>query len=303
MTGRASSDFPAYIYGTTRLGDGSIQHGDRVALAREVLDRGLWVHTSDQYGDALDVLGAAVRETASAPSTIVKVGGGSASDVRASLKAQARRLGVSSITFGQLSPVSGMGEALAGIDPAVRDDLRALKSEGLVGGFLLEIFPWTSESPLRALRAGYLEDLIDGVILYLNPLQRFASNELWDELRDREIDQISMRTVAGGDIFSLRDEPGAAWRPYLQERATQVAPIFERSGASSWVEFCARFALGTPGVRATVGSTSSSARLEELLDATRVPVRELPVDVIDELLRLQRRWADETDAKAEPWTM
>ena len=35
--------------------------------------------------------------------------------------------------------------------------------------------------PLKALRGGYPQGIVDGYIFYLNPLQRFASNELWDD--------------------------------------------------------------------------------------------------------------------------
>ncbi len=103
---------------------------------------------------------------------------------------------------------------------------------------------------------GYPEGIVDGYIFYLNPLQRFASNELWEMLVGRDEPMIAMRTVAGGNIHRLRDVPGYAWKQYLQERAAEVAPIFERSGIPSWTEFCVRFAHSFPQVRATVGATS-----------------------------------------------
>jgi hypothetical protein len=307
MTGGAvpasPADLPPYIYGTTRLGDESIAREQRVAMARTVLNRGLWVHTSDQYGEALGVLGDAITGRADAPSTIVKIGGGTADDVRATIRANIAPLGIDGVTVGQLSPVSGLEHALVEGDAGVLDGLRALKEEGLVGRYVLELFPWTSEAPLAALRAGHLDDLVDGYILYINPLQRFASNAMWDELQTRGLPLISMRTVAGDDVHALRDVPGAAWRPYLQERAVEVAPIFDRSGVDSWVEFCVRFALGLPGVRSTVGSTARREHLEAYLEQTAGPIEPLPQDVVDELTALQRRWSDETDIHAEPWTM
>jgi len=95
---------------------------------------------------------------------------------------------------------------------------------------------------LKALRAGYTEGIVDGFIFYLNPLQRFASNALWQEIVSRKQPIIAMRTVSGGPVHQLRDVPGFAWKHYLQERAVEVAPIFERSGIESWTEFCVRFA-------------------------------------------------------------
>ncbi|ROP49160.1 MULTISPECIES: aldo/keto reductase [unclassified Rathayibacter] len=300
---RGLEALPPYVYGTTRLGDVSIPRTERTAMARSVLERGLWLHTSDQYGDALAVLGEAIADLDHRPSTIVKIGGGTAEDVRAAARAHTRALGIDTITLGQLSPVEGLDNALVYGDRTVLDGLRALRADGLVGGFALEVFPWTSAAPLAALRAGHLDDLVDAVILYLNPLQRFATNALWDELVDRRMPLISMRTVAGNDVFALRDVPGAAWRPYLRDRAVEVAPLYERSGAGSWTEFCIRYALSQPGARSTVGSTLRADHLNALLDAANRPVAPLPEDIAGELDRLHRRWSNETDIHAEPWTM
>jgi hypothetical protein len=111
-----------------------------------------------------------------------------------------------------------------------------------------------------------------------------------------------MRTVSGGPVHRLRDVPGAAWKDYLQKRAALVAPIFERSGITSWTEFCVRFACGFPQVRATVGSTARLANLEQFVSASRNPLP-LPGDLQAEILELHRRWSDELDVHAEPWSM
>ena len=113
---------------------------------------------------------------------------------------------------------------------------------------------------------------------------------------------IAMRTVAGGNIHKLRDVRGYAWKPYLQERAAEVAPIFERSGIQSWSEFCVHFAHSFPQVRATVGATSRLENLKEFLAATE-KIELLPKDIQDEIVQLQYRWSDELDMKAELWTM
>lgn len=295
------TDLPAYIFGTTRLGGDDVARDQQAATARAALEWGLWLHTSRQYGHALEVLGDAIAETATRPSVIVKIGGGTADNVRATVRENLEPLGLPSVTLGQLSPVDGLGAALAQGLP-VLDDLRRLKDEGLVGRYVLEIFPWTSEEPLAALRAGHLEGLIDGFILYINPLQRFASNALWDELQSRGEPLISMRTVGGAPVHVLRDLPGAAWRPYLQQRAVEVAPIFERSGIPDWATFCGRYAHTVPNVRSTVGSTVRREHLETFV-ALSEHIEPLPADVMDEIAALQRRWSDETDVRAEPWTM
>ena len=296
------SDLPPYIYGTTRLGDESVPREQRVEVAERAVEAVGWMHTSRQYGNAIELLGEIFAEHPQRiPELIVKIGGGTADDVRATIAANTGPLGVSTVTLGQLSPVEELAHDLVAGGPAL-DGLRRIRGEGLVGGYVLEIFPWTSDAPLTALRAGHLDDLIDGYILYLNPLQRFASNELWDELLERDSAIISMRTVGGGPVHMLRDVPGAAWLPYLQERAVEVAPIFERSGILSWAEFCMRFAHSTPQVVSTVGSASRIPNLNELVDTSK---RLEPLDggIIDELFALQRRWSAEVDVHAEPWTM
>jgi hypothetical protein len=111
-----------------------------------------------------------------------------------------------------------------------------------------------------------------------------------------------MRTVSGGNVHRLRDVPGAAWKEYLQQRAVEVAPIFERSGIASWTEFCVRFAHGFPLVRATVGATSRIENLNEFLAAAE-DIQPLPADIQEAIVALQRRWSDEVDMKAEVWSM
>lgn len=172
----------------------------------------------------------------------------------------------------------------------------------MVKNFLYEVFPWTSEAPLKALKAGYPEDIVDGYIFYLNPLQRFAANDLWDLIHEKNKPIVGMRTVSGGPVHRLRDVPGVAWKDYLQKRAVEIAPIFEKSGIESWTEFCLRFAFSFPLVRATVGSTSRVENLKEFISASE-SLKPLDEDIVQEIINLQYRWSDETDIKAEPWSM
>lgn len=290
-----------FIFGTTRLGHGDVPDERAREVARAARDAGVWFHTSRQYDDALEILGQVYDEDRSRlPPTIYKIGGKDADDVRRVIAQNLEPLKRSSMEIGQLSPTQGVGAGL--VDGSVVRELERIREEGLVERFVMEVFPWTSPTVLAALRRGHLDGLVEAYIFYLNPLQRFASNDLWDELRARRLPIIAMRTVAGGNVHRLRDVPGAAWRPYLQERAGQVAPIFERSGVAEWSEFCVRFAHSIPGVLATVGATSRPEGLAELLRHAQSP-RPLPSDIVEELFALQRLWSDEVDVQAEPWTM
>ncbi len=300
------TDLSPYVYGTTRLGDDKIPFEERVKIARAAMEGVDWFHTSHTYGNALQVLRAAFDADADrtrVPKLIVKVkiGWKSIDELREVIHQNIDPLGLDSLELGQLCLSEALAEDYANGGKCYEEFSR-MKQEGLVNRFVLEVFPWTSDVALKALRGGYPEGIVDGYIFYLNPLQRFASNELWDVLVQRDEPMLAMRTVAGGNIHKLRDVSGYAWKPYLQQRAVEVAPIFERSGIQSWTEFCVRFAHSFPQVRATVGATSHLENLKEFLAATE-NIEPLPVDIQNEIIQLQYRWSDELDMQAEPWTM
>lgn len=296
------ADLPPYVYGTTRLGDQNIPFEERVRVARAAMEGTNWFHTSHTYGNALEVLRAAFdQERARVPKLIVKIGWQRTDELWEVIHQNIDPLGLDGLELGQLCLSDSLAEEYAS-GGRCYEVFSELKRDGLVNRFVLEVFPWSSEVALKALRSGYPEGIVDGYIFYLNPLQRFPSNELWDELIARHEPMIAMRTVAGGDIYKLRDVPGYAWKPYLQERAAQVAPIFERSGIESWTEFCVRFAHSFPLVRATVGATSRLENLKAFLAAVQ-NIEPLPADIIDEIVQLHYRWSDEFDKKAELWSM
>lgn len=293
----------AYIYGTTRLGDSAVGFGERVRVARAAMDHGVWFHTSHQYGDALSVLRAAFDEDrAHVPRLIFKIGWNSVAEVRATVDALTREVGIEHMDIGQLCLDGELARDFAAGGPSVAA-LHALRSEGKVRRYVLQVFPWTSHVALAVLQGSDAEDLIDGYIFYLNPLQRFATNPLWDRLLETRSPIIAMRTVAGGNVLDLRDVPGAAWKDYLRERAGEVAPIFARSGVASWPEFCLRFAHGIDGVCASVGATSRVDRLAQLVGLASRPLAPLAAADRAALETLQRRWSDELDVHGTPGSM
>jgi predicted aldo/keto reductase-like oxidoreductase len=296
------NDLSPYVYGTTRLGDDKIPFEQRVKVARAAMEAGVWFHTSHTYGAAEQVLRTAFdQDRQKTPKLIVKLGWSSMPEMWDVTRQNLEAVGVESFDLGQLCMSGPLAEEFA-TGGACYDELARVKAEGVVKRFVVEVFPWTSWIPLKALRGGYSQGIVDGYIFYLNPLQRFASNELWDELNARQEPIVAMRTVSGGNVYRLRDVPGAAWKDYLQKRAVEVAPVFEKSRIKSWTEFCVRFAHSFPLVRATVGSTSRVENLEEFLFSAR-KIKPLPDEIRDEIVRLQYRWSDETDMKAELWSM
>jgi predicted aldo/keto reductase-like oxidoreductase len=296
------TDITPYVYGTTRLGDDKIPFAERVTVARSAMNADIWFHTSHTYGDALKVLRTAFdEERIKVPKLIVKIGWTHINELRDVIHQNIDPLGLDGLELGQLCLSGALADDYANGGKCY-EVFEQIKREGLVKRYVLEVFPWTSHFALKALRGGYPQGIVDGYIFYLNPLQRFASNELWHELVERNEPIIAMRTVSGGNVHRLRDVPGTAWKPYLQQRAVEVAPIFERSGIKGWTEFCVRFGHSFPQVRATVGSTSQPERLQEFLDAAQ-HIQPLSEELVKEISALQQSWSDEVDMKAEPWTM
>lgn len=294
------TDLSRYVYGTTRLGDDSIAFADRVAIAQQAMDAGVWFHSSHQYGNALEVLNVAFDSNrAQTPKMIFKIGWSSVKEIREQIDLQLKAVGKNHMDVGQLCAGGDVADHLINGGASLAG-LSQLKEEGLVGNFVLEVFPWTSHVALGALQSGNSIGLIDGYIFYLNPLQRFASNELWDLLMERGDQIVAMRTVSGGDVMKLRDNPDAP--SWLRERAHEVAPLFLESGIKTWSEFAARYSLGFKQVLATVGASSRAEGLDEFLAATRDP-QPLEQSIVERILAMQRRWSDEIDMKAEPWTM
>jgi predicted aldo/keto reductase-like oxidoreductase len=300
--GSSLDEITPYIYGTTRLGDEKIPRAERIKVAHAAMDAGVWFHTSRMYGDALEVLGQAfAEEPTKIPRLIIKIGWDNVGQLRSVIEENLKPLGLDGMQLGQLCLGGELAEDYANGGDCYRA-FQDLKDEGLVKGYVVEAFPWTSEPSLKALRGGYTEGIVDGFIFYLNPLQRFASNPLWNEIIAKKQPIIAMRTVSGGPVHSLRDVPGFAWKDYLQKRAVEVAPIFDKSGINSWTEFCVRFAHSFPLVKATVGSTSKIENLNEFLSA-KDKIAPLPESIIREIEALQTRWSDELDIHAERWSM
>jgi hypothetical protein len=290
-----------YIYGTTRLGDSGIAFEHRVAMARMAIEAGLWIHTSDQYGDALTVIKEAIQSTPTqVEGTIFKIGYSTVDEVRGQIERQLKATGLSQMSIGQLCLGGELAEDFKA-EGRLIDDLLALQTEGLVQEYVLELWPWSSDVGLAGLLNGNAHRLLKAFIFYCNPLQRFISNELWDAMMSHNQAFIAMRTVSGGSVYRVRDKQGAA-PDYLQSRAVDIAPIYERSGCDTWTEFGVRFALGFPNCLATVGATSSPERLQQFLDAAK-DSQPLAPAIQEEILIHQRKWAEEHDQFKEPWSM
>jgi len=299
---RVLKSISPYIYGTTRLGDEHIPFEERVNVAYAAMSAGVWFHTSRQYNNSLELLSVAFdKDRTRVPKIIAKIAGHSIEELKADIIRNLDPIGLKSLDVGQLCIGGDLANDFAAGGNSLKE-LETIRESGLVKSYVLEVFPWTSQTAIESLQGGYTNGIIDAFILYLNPLQRFAINELWDLLVEQKQPIIALRTVAGGPVHRLRDVPGAAWKDYIQKRAVEITPIFERSGIRSWTEFCVRFAHSIPNVLATIGATGKISNLEEFLTA-KENIQPLSQEIVTEISALQYRWSDEVDIHAKPWTM
>ncbi len=224
------------------------------------------------------------------PRMIFKIGNNNLAELRESIRANLAPLGVDHVDVGQLCLGGEYAEQFRVGGPCY-DDFRRLKGEGLVRHFVMEVFPWTSAVPLAALRGGHTDGVIDAFIFYLNPLQRFAANPLWDLILERNAPVIAMRTVCGAPVHVLRDVPGGVGA--LPAGACgRVAPIYERSGVTDWTEFCVRFAFSfAPCRRRSAPPASANISRRCCVSAGRMH-RTSAARHVAELSALQRRWSE-----------
>jgi len=113
---------------------------------------------------------------------------------------------------------------------------------------------------------------------------------LWKTTRQRR-----MRTVSGGTYMRLRDVPGVAWKPYLQERAVEVAR--SSSVPASKVGRNSASVLPIAFNRyAPLWGHKQPERFQEFINAAK-DIKPLPEQIVKEITALQYRWSDEFGCK------
>jgi aryl-alcohol dehydrogenase-like predicted oxidoreductase len=161
----------------------------------------------------------------------------------------------------------------------------ALRQEGKVGHFILEVFEPFSKDAL----VGVQNDLYSAYIFYYNLIERQASQELFNEMVMRKCRMISLRALWGGGlnpkgIEKLKKEDPA--NPVLS-RITALEPLFRASGCGTWSEFSVRFVLSHPGIISTVSGTRTLEHLQELLELTR-SAKPLKPEIVAAVQKLHR---------------
>lgn len=266
----------------------------QIGVVRAAMDRGVSFHASQEYagGGAFMVMRHAFDEDrARVPKIVLKIRCDNAALLKFDVEDALRRLNIGRIDIAQLC------RAKHDRRPVVDDFLakgemwnvcRALKSEGKVGDFVLEIFESFSPDAIRAVEAG----LFPAYIFYFSPGERQAGNELFDLLERRGEPILSLRTLCGGILDPQRI---AAIRQHdPRDRAIvrfdALQPIYARSGAASWAEFSMSFLKSFPNLVTTIAGTSNRQHLDKLFEADQKS-KPMSPPLVEEIKALHRAWA------------
>ena len=293
---------PPFMYGTTGLGNDQVAFETRVEMARYAMERCSWFHTSHKYGSAIDVLREAFhQQPAQVPACTFKLSGDSLDEIRRQIDLQLKLSGVSKMGLGQLHFDGDLAANFIAGGSSL-DGLRAIKAEGLVDGWILEVHPWTSWIALGHLKGGHGFDVIDGYTFYYNPLQRYALNELFALINEKHRPILALRTVAGGSVAHLAARPADS-EDFIGQRAREVLPLYKESGFASWVDFSMCYAYNQSGVLTTIGSCSSPSHLDAFINGIAQKDQPFDPELSAKIAALQMRWSDEKDRYAPDWSM
>jgi aryl-alcohol dehydrogenase-like predicted oxidoreductase len=273
------SPFTPYTFGSMSLSRNPADIRNDLVVVRRAMEAGVWFHSSPTYnmGFTYMVLRAAFEEDRSrVPRLILKVRDGSVPLMRFEVEDSCRRLGIDGIDVAQLvsmdpNPGNLVDQLRAGNGELV-DELASLRERGLIRQAVLFLTPENSEAAVEA--SGH--ELIDGVTLYWNVVQRDCAASAWAAIREQNIPVLALRTVGGGPI----DKATAA-------RDAEISALLEEAGCRSRTELALRHAASEPVVQTTIGGTSSLGHLEEFLEASKAATP-LPEPILRRIESVQR---------------
>lgn len=272
-----------FTFGCMSLGSDLALLDEHVRIARTAMDADIWFHASPTYnrGFTYMVLRMAFDEDRSrVPPMILKIRCGSAKLLRFEVEDALRRLGIDTIACAQLVFTA------SGPDPLVNDfthggpiaeTCAALREEGKVAQFCPQCARGTSEALLPLAERG----CFDGFVLYLNPVQRDAGEDLWTLFQSKAAPLWALRTVAGALGVPERFETRLRKKPDdpRLDIARRLMPVCQKTGCD-WTTFCLRYARSEPALVTSIGGTRSMEHLQHFLQAAE-DATPLPNDVLE----------------------
>jgi len=282
-----------YTFGTGRISATADTFAEDVKLVRGVMETGVAVHTSSDYGHGghdvkpfgggrvLKVLKAAFAEApGQIPTIIVKLYCSTVESARGHLEMILSGLGVERIDVAQLCTWADFAEDFGQQGPRWQM-FKEFKEKGMIGNYAAEIFsPW-SQNAIPVIQ----EELVDAAIFYYSPIDRQVNNEVWDLIEAKKTPVLALRTLGG--MYPNMDEEIKDIADPAAARLAALKPLYNRSGCKSWVEFCMRFAQSIPNVVTTIGATNKLEHVHAFLATENKP---LPEDVVREIKALHREW-------------
>ncbi len=295
---RACVDRPSrFTFGTARTDDpGERTHVD---LVRRAVERGAWLHGAATYGRSLEVI-ARVAADGHRPRLIAKSRTRTPADLRAELDQTRRRSGLARLDLVQICACPD--SALLAPGNPFREALEEQVRDGLVGGYLIELF-WQFCEPLDAVLT---DDLFVGAVTYLSAFNRELTNDAAERLSAAEKWLVALRPFCGGRLL---DAPTVvAERGKREERDgrhdakfASLGELASDLGIASLRELSLRFLLASPEVATVVGSTRRRSHLESALDDVE-RLDPLPSDGVDRIRALHAEWWSEAGAGYTPNT-
>ncbi|TVR10707.1 MAG: hypothetical protein EA401_12090 [Planctomycetota bacterium] len=272
-----------YIFGAMSLGKDVAQQDNDIAVVRQVMEQGLWIHASPTYhrGFSFMALRCAFDAAPSQrPPMMLKIRDGSVRWLRFETEDCCRRLGLESIAMAQLVSMddgpNNLIQQLVHGGP-IAEELAALRTRGLIQRAAVFIHRRNCDAAVEAAAAS---PLIDAVTCYCNLWQRECSDAAWQRLQDLKIPVLALRTLAGHEQ-----------RP--QSLADTAQAILSASGRSNLVQLAMDVAHTEPPVCATIGGTASLDHLQQLIACSQ-QARPLPPELMQRIanLRCAAREAD-----------
>ncbi len=261
-----------YTFGSMSLG-GDLNHLSRdIAVARQAMEAGVWIHSSPTYsrGFAFMALRLAFDEARSqVPPLIIKIRDGSARLLRFETEDACRRLGVEGIDVAQLVSMDRAPGCLVDqlrTGGPIADELADLRRRGLIRHAVLFMDRGNADAALEAWAAS---DLVEGTTMYGNAIQRDCTDAAWARIQREQVPVLALRTLAGGPAKERTAEARAEADRWARE-----------AGCADAVEFALRLAASVPAIRTTIGGTANPDHLARFLEAAKA-AEPLPPPVLE----------------------
>lgn len=244
-----------YTFGCMSLGKDPAHPEADVALVRKAMDTGISFHGSRTYNNGFSfmILRLAFDQARHRiPNMIHKVRDASPVLMRFETEDICDRLGLDHLDIAQLTamdrdPGNLVDQLQAGDGPLVQE-LADLKHRGLIHHAVLFMDKHNADASVAAAQ----HELIDGVTLYWNALQRSCTDTAWAEIVRRQIPVLAIRTLGG-----WRDPGLAQQREALQQTLPDIDPV----------NLALRLAASQAEILTSIGGTASPEHFDAFLAA------------------------------------